>query len=67
FDRAYAAIVAEHLEALVDDFREERQEARAQAVRRLAEDELPMLREHLARARRLEAKESRRVEDPDRK
>jgi putative membrane protein len=67
FDRAYAAIVAEHLEALVDDFREERQEARAQAVRRLAADELPMLRENLARARRLEAKESRRMEDSDRK
>jgi putative membrane protein len=55
FDRAYAAIVAEHLEAVLRDFREEgREERSAPAVRRLAEGELPVIREYVARARRLE-------------
>jgi putative membrane protein len=54
FDRAYAAIVADHLDMMVDDYREEKNEDRPGAVRRLIEDELPVLREHLARARRLE-------------
>ena len=54
FDHAYAAIVAEHLESLVDDFREERLEKRPGAVGRLAKEELPVLRDLLERARRLE-------------
>ncbi len=54
FDRAYAAIVADHLDMMVDDYREEKNEDRPGAVRRLIENELPVLREHLARARRLE-------------
>ena len=58
FDRAYAAIVADHLESMVDDFRDEADEDRPGAVRRLIQDELPVLREHLARARRLERQEN---------
>ncbi len=54
FDRAYAAIVADHLESMVDDFRDEADEDRPGAVRRLIQDELPVLRENLARAKRLE-------------
>ena len=60
FDRAYAAIVSEHLESLVEDFREERKDAKTEAVRRLVDDELPMLRQHLATARRLERQASER-------
>ena len=60
FDRAYAAIVADHLESMVDDFREEAREDRPGAVRRLIEDELPVIRQHLARARRLERQASDR-------
>ena len=54
FDHAYASIVSDHLESLVDDFREERLEKRAGAVGRLAKEELPVLRDLLARARRLQ-------------
>ncbi len=52
-DRTYAAIVAEHLESVVPYFQKEGQAVRSAAVRRLVDDELPMIREHLARARRL--------------
>jgi predicted outer membrane protein len=67
FDRAYAAIVAEHLESMVHDLREERREERPAAVGRLAEKELPLLRELVARARRLEKQASERQEASDRK
>jgi putative membrane protein len=68
FDRAYAAIVAEHLESVVRDFREEGQEERsAPAVRRLVESELPVIREYLARARRLEKQADERKDASDRK
>ena len=53
-DRTYAAIVAEHLESVVPYFQKEGQAVRSAAVRRLVDDELPMIREHLARARRLQ-------------
>jgi putative membrane protein len=67
FDRAYAAIVAEHLEAVVSDFREEGQEKRsAPGVRRLAEGELPVIREYLARARRLEKQADERGDASER-
>jgi predicted outer membrane protein len=53
-DRTYATIVAEHLESVVPYFQKEGQAVRSAAVRRLVDDELPMIREHLARARRLQ-------------
>ena len=65
FDRAYAAIVAEHLEWMVHELREERREERPAAVGRLAEQELPLLRELLARARRLERQASERKKASD--
>ena len=54
FDRVYAEIVADHLEMMVDDFRSERREKQPAAVGRLATEELPLLRELQASARRLE-------------
>jgi putative membrane protein len=67
YDRAYAAIVSEHLQRLIEGFRDERREDGPAAVRRLVEGELPMLRENLARARRLEQQASQRKEDADKK
>ncbi len=54
YDRAYAAIVAEHLESLVPKMRKEGNERRAAGVGRLAEEEIPLIRELLSQARRLE-------------
>ncbi|MBA3318081.1 MAG: DUF4142 domain-containing protein [Gemmatimonadales bacterium] len=66
FDRTYAAIVAENLESVVPYFEKEGQAVRSPAVRRLVNDELPVIREYLARARRLEKQASGRVEESDR-
>lgn len=66
FDRTYAAIVAENLESVVPYFQKEGQAVRSPAVRRLVNDELPVIREYLARARRLEREASGRVEESDR-
>jgi putative membrane protein len=66
FDRTYAAIVAERLEVLVHDFRKG-QMSPSPAVRRLVNAELPVLREHLTRAWRLEERPSEREEASDRK
>jgi putative membrane protein len=54
FDRTYAALVVEHLEAVLPYYEKEGQAVRPAAVRRLVNDELPAIRENLARARRLE-------------
>lgn len=53
-DRTYARIVADHLGSIVPYFEKEGRAARAGAVRRLVDEELPTIREQLARARRLE-------------
>lgn len=58
-DRTYAAIVADHLASVVPYFRKEGQAVESAAVRRLVDDELPMIREHLERARRLEGRANR--------
>jgi putative membrane protein len=65
-DRTYAAIVAEHLASVVPYFQKEGQAVRSAAVRRLVDDELPVIREHLARARRLQGQASVRAEGSDR-
>ena len=67
FDRIYTAIVAEHLESLVPKMRKESNEERAAWVGRLAEKELPLVREFLADARRLEKEPSKREKDSDKK
>jgi putative membrane protein len=51
--RTYAAIVADHLESVVPYFQKEGQAVRPEAVRRLVDDELPMIRKHLEQARKL--------------
>jgi putative membrane protein len=54
FDRRYAQLVAEHLKGVVNAFEKEGQTVRPAAARRLVDDELPVLRQYLARARQLE-------------
>lgn len=66
FDRVYLNIVTEHLESMVPSFQKEGRAAHSAKVRNLVDDELPSLRDHLARAEGLsrefhaEAKVSRR-------
>jgi putative membrane protein len=62
FDRVYAAIVIENLESIVPYFQKEGKAVRSAAVRRLVEDELPVIRDYLARARRLQQQESARAD-----
>ena len=54
FDAAYAEVVAEHLESLAQRLRAEANEDQAGPVGRLAAKEVPVIRDLLARARRLE-------------
>jgi putative membrane protein len=65
-DHAYTAIVTEQLESAVPYFQPEGRAVRSAAVRRLVEEELPVIREHLARARRLQAQASARAEASER-
>jgi uncharacterized protein (DUF305 family) len=58
FDRAYADLVAEHLELMVQNFQNVGQRTQSPAVRRLAQDELPALRDLRSRAQRLDHEES---------
>ena len=67
FDRAYTAIMVDHLDAVEKDFRQEASEKRSPAVRRLIEQELPVIREHLAHARRLEKQASDKEKGSDKK
>jgi putative membrane protein len=67
FDRTYVTMLANHLESVVQKLRKEREEARSAVVRRLVDDELPVIREHLARARRLQEQADERAEASDRK
>lgn len=66
FDRTYAAMVAEHLASIVPYFEKEGQAVRSASVRRLVEEELPVIRQHLARAQRLQGQASARAEGSDR-
>ena len=63
FDRTYSAVVANHLEHVVQKFQKEGRTAESAAVRGLVESELPVMREFLAQARRLEKRASERRED----
>jgi predicted outer membrane protein len=53
-DDTYASIVADHLASVVPYFEKEGQAVGAGDVRRLVDEELPMIRENLSRAQRLE-------------
>jgi putative membrane protein len=54
FDRAYTHIVAKHLETMLDDFRKERWDERPDPAGRVAQQEIPVLRDLLQQARTLE-------------
>jgi predicted outer membrane protein len=58
FDRAYADLVADHLELMVQDFQAAGQRTQTPAVQRLAKDELPAIRDLHSRAQRLDREES---------
>ena len=66
FDRTYATMVTEHLASIVPYFEKEGQAVRSASVRRLVEEELPVIRQHLARAQRLQGQASARAEGSDR-
>ncbi len=53
-DRTYAAIVVENFESVVPYFQKEGQAVRPAAARRLVDEQLPVIRELLVRARRLQ-------------
>jgi putative membrane protein len=53
FDRAYADIVADHLESMVQDYRDTRQKTQTTEIRRMIDDELPVIRDLLSHAQRL--------------
>ena len=65
FDRAYADVVADHLELMAQDFRDARQKTQTPELRRLIDDELPVIRDLLTRARQVDAKESQRDQDKE--
>lgn len=58
--------MAENLASVVPYFLKEGQAVRSAAVRRLVDDELSVIREHLARARRLQEQASTRAGASDR-
>ena len=65
-DRTYLAIVTEHLESVVPYFEKEGQAVRPAAVRRLVDEELPIIREILENTRRLERQARGRAEGSSR-
>jgi putative membrane protein len=54
FDRTYVTLVTQHLESVVPYFEKEGHAVQSDAVRRLVKEELPVVREDLNQARRLE-------------
>lgn len=54
FDRVYAEIVADHLEMMMHDFRDEAQEDRPGPVRQVIQKEVPTISQLLVDARKLE-------------
>jgi len=67
FDRAYADLVADHLELMVQDFQAAGERTQTPAVQRLAKDELPVIRDLHSRAQRLDREESSDKESSDKK
>jgi putative membrane protein len=73
-DRVYAEILSDHLASMVPYFQKEGQQVQSGAVRRLAQEELPVIRAYLSAARQAEKKpsasaraESNSDEDRDKK
>jgi putative membrane protein len=53
FDRLYVATVVDHLQSFLPSLQETRRSAHSSEVRKAVDDELPMLRQRLAEAKRL--------------
>jgi predicted outer membrane protein len=62
FDRVYLSTVIENLQGVVSDFQNEGKKARSDQVRNLVGDELHVVQQHLAAARRLEQNLNTRAE-----
>jgi putative membrane protein len=58
FDRVYLSLVGENLSSIVPYFEKEGRAVRVAAVRRLADDELPVIRQYMNRAKRLQGQAS---------
>ena len=58
--------MADHLASVVPYFEKEGQEVGVAAARRLVDDELPMIRENLSRAKQLEGKANEKERNSDR-
>lgn len=65
-DRTYTAIVADHLGSVVPYFQKEGRAVRSGAVRRLVNEELPVIRQILAGVRGMEVETGRRPEQYER-
>jgi hypothetical protein len=66
FDHTYAAIVAENMRSLLPYFQKEGQAVRPAAARRLVDEQLPVFRQYLARAERVQKQASAREEASER-
>ncbi len=66
-DRVYGEVVAEHLELMIQYFRDRGRESQTPAVRNLVQGEVPVLRDLQDRARKLENEMSKRAKESDRK
>ncbi len=62
FDRTYLATVIENLQGVVSDFQNEGRKARSPQVRNLVDDELHVVQQHLAAARRQQEKINTRAQ-----
>jgi putative membrane protein len=62
FDRRYLATVIENLQSVVSDFQNEGRRARSPQVRNLVDDELHVVQQHLAAARRQQEKTNTRAD-----
>jgi putative membrane protein len=62
FDRIYLSTAIEHLQEVMSDFQNEGRKARSGQVRNLVNDELHVVQQHLAAARRLQQTLNTRAE-----
>ena len=66
-DRVYATIVADHLASVVPYFEKEGRDVEVAAIRRLVNDELPVIRQDLNQAQRLQSQSSAQAEAKEKK
>jgi putative membrane protein len=66
FDRTYVTMLSNHLETVLQHLRKQRNDAQSPVVRRMADSEIPQVREHLEQARKLREEAEKRAEKSDR-